>query len=289
MSRWLNSFRNDCLRFWNVLRFVRPLSVIFSFLKADTSLEKLASLLRTYTVLPFIKKMIEEYALSLDAGAARWPSTSPALATVGQDNLNPDHKQTYGMEKETYDALRVKVGLILRIIEKEERNQQVDSAPANQTASNLNQHPQESEKEREISQPDERQDSQVTGDHDNMEQDAVEMLYDMLMARLSNVAIFEPNTLPPTLNQPQPSLSSSLPPSYSSVNNVRGQHLHQGANHISGNNSGEQASKNHVKFTSDQLNLEKPLPPIVDTSGPWKYNGHTSQTRKVERKSSINH
>ena len=130
--------------------------------------------------------------------------------------------------------------------------------------------------------------------HDDKQQDAEEMLYNMLMTRFSNVALIT-GSKPSALILDRPILS--LPPSYSSVS---GPNEYQNGSHGDvkvtkdefWNNSGEQRSKNRGNLSqsplSNQLLLDKPLPPIViiDT---LEQRPHHEYTAQREPSSIVNH
>jgi hypothetical protein len=209
-------------------------------------------------VLRFIRKLVEEYAQSLHAADTekrlssiamvnQHPSKAlPESGILEQHNQSQDFDQKCKEEGELHDALRHKVRLILRVIEREERGRHAilyESAATNQVATYHNRYP--LERERRI--PERIEHQNLPGSEQevdpmasyNMDRDAEEMLYNMLMTRFSNVAIFGPDP-PPLLDQPR--LSS--PPSYTSLDNVPGQ-----------------------SRPSHRLSLDKPLPPLelVDT------------------------
>jgi hypothetical protein len=256
--------------------------------------------------------MVEEYAQSLDAGTDKRLSSfatvhqhrSKALPESGileQHNQSQELEQKYKEEGELHDALRHKVRLILQVIEREERGRHAilyESAATNQVATDHNRYP--LEKKPRVPERVEHQNSRGKSvqevDPMTMDRDAEEMLYNMLMTRFSNVAIFGPN--PPRLILDRPKLSS--PPSYTSADNVPGQNAIIAASHDDAqlikdhHNLGERALQNYGSLTQSRpphrLSLDKPLPPLelVDILEAGMHQaGHA---RNVEREyASINH
>lgn len=243
--------------------------------------------------------MVEEYAHDLDAGDGQSCTMMPddlskALPESGlpeQDNLS-GHRQRQGKAKDTSDSLRVNVRLVLQIIEKDGRSQSSSSdvLATNQVATEPHRYP----REQKLHELQDSREKLVSGD-DKMEQHAEEMLYDILMTRLSNVAIFGPNPSPLTVERSKISLSS-LPPIHA-ANNSQGQNADQRptpteiAVNVIGDNPSERESTNHRRFTvsmpPNRLDLEKPLPflELADTFRPQTHHGYIAHGMEVDRES----